>query len=216
VYEAKVGDNNIQKFMAASFNGHACLNFAHRYFSGCTNSTVMPIPKEIDPTGRLATMGQGLHFNDDNQVAYLHRENPVGEGRQYVSIQKERRIRDTDKNMHSVSGYSPVDPGAFAVGQIVEVQFTLCAKVVNSKWKVFHDLLAVILLDKTINKVREYPHVAFAVANILYQVDVAAKNTVSDQTGECSSKAGYAVQTRLVLGFVQRTRTRVWWLQERE
>jgi hypothetical protein len=45
MFGAKVRDNNIHKFMAASFNGHACLNFACRYFSGHTNSTVMPIPK---------------------------------------------------------------------------------------------------------------------------------------------------------------------------
>ncbi|KAF8587957.1 hypothetical protein K439DRAFT_1613973 [Ramaria rubella] len=60
-FAARVGEDNVQTFTVAQFAGYTSLNFARRYFSGITDGTSEPLPKEIDPSGRLAKLGKDMH-----------------------------------------------------------------------------------------------------------------------------------------------------------
>jgi hypothetical protein len=80
----KASEGNLQKFTMSTFNGFPALNFACRYFLGNLDGTGEEIPKEIDPTGKLAKFGKGLHYSADNWVAYLCWENEPKEGHRYV------------------------------------------------------------------------------------------------------------------------------------
>ncbi|KAF8578566.1 hypothetical protein K439DRAFT_1621239 [Ramaria rubella] len=68
-FASRVGEDNIQKFSVGQFAGYPSLNFARHYFSGITDGTSEPLPKEIDPSGRLAKLGKNMHYNEENRVA---------------------------------------------------------------------------------------------------------------------------------------------------
>ncbi|KAF8588010.1 hypothetical protein K439DRAFT_1613922 [Ramaria rubella] len=120
-FASRVGEDNIQKFSMGQFAGYPSLNFARRYFSGITDGTSEPLPKEIDPLGKLAKLGKNMHYNEENRVAYLK------------------------KNVYA--GISNVEPSVFQTGALVEVTFTVTAKLRKNTWKVYHDLNEIVLLN---------------------------------------------------------------------
>ncbi|KAF8585814.1 hypothetical protein K439DRAFT_1615604 [Ramaria rubella] len=122
----RVGEDNVQKFSVGQFAGYPSLNFARRYFSGITDGTSEPLPKEIDPLGRLAKLGKNMHYNEENRVAYLK------------------------KNIYA--GISNVEPSVFQTGALVEVTFTVTTKLRKNTWKVYHDLNEIVLLNDDVVK----------------------------------------------------------------
>ncbi|KAF8580197.1 hypothetical protein K439DRAFT_1619961 [Ramaria rubella] len=125
-FASRVGEDNIQKFSVGQFAGYPSLNFARRYFSGITDGTSEPLPKEIDPSGRLAKLGKNMHYNEENRVAYFK------------------------KNVYA--GISNVEPSVFQTGTLVEMTFTVTAKLRKNTWKVYHDLNEIVLLNDDVVK----------------------------------------------------------------
>ncbi|KAF8576648.1 hypothetical protein K439DRAFT_1622725 [Ramaria rubella] len=119
-FASRVGEDEVQKFSMGQFAGYPSLNFARRYFSGITDGTLDPLPKEIDPLGRLAKLGKNMHYNEENRVAYL----------------KKKRIC--------------WNPSVFQTGTLVEVTFMVTAKLRKNTWKVYHDLNEIVLLNDVV------------------------------------------------------------------
>jgi hypothetical protein len=73
MFAIQSGSDTMQEFVPAVFNGHHGLNFARRWFSPTSDGTAESITSELDPTGRLAKLGKGMYYNEDNRVVYRHR-----------------------------------------------------------------------------------------------------------------------------------------------
>ncbi|KAF8576901.1 hypothetical protein K439DRAFT_1622526 [Ramaria rubella] len=121
-FASRVGEDNVQKFSVGQFAGYLSLNFARCYFSGITDGTSEPLPKEIDPSSRLAKLGKNMHYNEENRVAYLK------------------------KNVYA--GILNVEPSVFQTSALVEVTFTVTAKLRKNTWKVYHNLNEIVLLNE--------------------------------------------------------------------
>ncbi|KAF8573063.1 hypothetical protein K439DRAFT_1625329 [Ramaria rubella] len=126
-FAARVREDNVQKFTVTQFAGYRSLNFTRHYFSGITDGTSEPLPKEIDPSGRLAKLGKDMHYNEENRVAYM--------------------------KVNTYAGISSVAPSVFQTGALVEVTFTVTAKLRKNTWKVYHELNELILLNDDMVKV---------------------------------------------------------------
>ncbi|KAF8580743.1 hypothetical protein K439DRAFT_1619553 [Ramaria rubella] len=108
-FAARVGEANVQKFTVVQFAGYPSLNFARHYFSGIIDGTSEPLPKEIDPSGRLAKLGKDMHYNEENRVAYM--------------------------KVNTYAGISSVAPSVIQTGALVEVMFTVTVKLQKNTWK---------------------------------------------------------------------------------
>ncbi|KAF8589307.1 hypothetical protein K439DRAFT_1612892 [Ramaria rubella] len=126
-FASRVGEDNVQKFSVGQFAGYPSLNFARHYFSGITDGTSEPLPKEIDPSGRLAKLGKNMHYSEENRVVYLKKNVYAG-------------IR------------SNVEPSVFQTSALVEVTFTVTTKLRKNTWKVYHDLNKIVLLNDDVVK----------------------------------------------------------------
>ncbi|KAF8584393.1 hypothetical protein K439DRAFT_1616693 [Ramaria rubella] len=114
-FASRVGEDNVQKFSMGQFAGYPSLNFARRYFSGITDGTSEPLPKEIDPSAGWPNLSGILK-----------------------------------KNVYA--GISNVEPSVFQTGALVEVTFTVTAKLRKNTWKVYHDLNEIVLLNDNVVK----------------------------------------------------------------
>ncbi|KAF8582191.1 hypothetical protein K439DRAFT_1618496 [Ramaria rubella] len=125
-FATRVGEDNIQKFSVVQFTGYPSLNLVRQYFSNIIDGTSEPIPKEIDPSGRLGKLGKNMHYNEENRVSY--------------------------KKTNLYAGTSNIQPSVFQTGAFVEATFTVTAKLRKNVWKVYHDLNELVLLNDDVVK----------------------------------------------------------------